>query len=99
MLDLKFCEGLYQVELVRCFRQQLLDLVVMGYQPRATIAQTGEQPMVEFARELDYPVVIVGGADQRSYWLNAPARKHIAELDLAEENWEDLPAQAIEALA
>ena len=28
----KLCEGMYQVELTRCFRQNLLDLVVIGHQ-------------------------------------------------------------------
>lgn len=87
----KLCEGLYQVELVRCFRQHLLDLVVMGYQPPEQ-ALDGEQSLEDFARKLHYPLILVGYAGPGSFLLNASALEWLEELDLPEGSWEPLEA-------
>ncbi len=55
----KLCEGMYQVELMRCFRQNLLDLVIIGYMPDEELG-AGEESLEVFASHLAYPMVIVG---------------------------------------
>jgi hypothetical protein len=83
----KLCEGAYQVELVRCFRQNLLDLVVMGYQAPPEEAPTGERPLEEFAAGLQYPVVIVGLDGPDSFLINHPAVEMLDHLALLEGSW------------
>jgi hypothetical protein len=83
----KLCEGLYQVELVRCFRQNLLDLVVMGYQETSDQFVSAEQPVEAFAAHLGYPLVIVGPESPRQFLLNQSALKHLEELQLSEGSW------------
>jgi hypothetical protein len=82
----KLCEGMYQVELVRCLRQNLLDLVVMGYQ-KAEDEASGEQALEDFALHLPYPMVIVGPDAPDQFILNQAAEKWLVELELPEGNW------------
>ena len=84
----KLCEGSYQVELVRCFRQHLLDLVVMGYQPPQAETPSSEQPMTRFAQNLPHPVVIVGADGPNTFLLNAAAYALRARLDLPKDSWQ-----------
>jgi hypothetical protein len=86
----KLCEGMYQVELVRCFRQNLLDLVVVGYQ-REQIT-SNEQPLEEFAASLNYPLIIVGPDDANHFMLNQVAQSWLDELGLPDESWQSLQA-------
>lgn len=83
----KLCEGLYQVELVRCFRQNLLDLVVMGYQTAGEDEVSGEEPLEDFALRIEYPVVIVGPESPVQYWLNPAAAQWLDDLELPEGSW------------
>jgi hypothetical protein len=91
----RLCEGFYQVELIRCFRQNLLDLVVMGYQlPREELSDAG-QPLEEFAANLRYPVVIVGLDGPETFLVNPTAFEILDQLALPEGSWEVLePAVA-----
>jgi hypothetical protein len=84
----KLCEGMYQVELTRCFRQNLLDLVVIGYQHFGEQTISGEQPLEEFAAHLYYPVVIVGPDTPDHFMLNQAAQGWLDELQLPEGSWE-----------
>ena len=84
----KLCEGMYQVELTRCFRQNLLDLVVIGYQPEDAETASGEQRLEEFAAHLDHPLVIVGPDEPGHYMLNKAAENWLDELQLPEANWQ-----------
>jgi hypothetical protein len=89
----KLCEGAYQVELIRCFRRHLLDLVVMGYQLPAEGA--GDRPVEEFAASLAYPLVIVGLDGPESFLINAAAAEMLDQLELPEGSWKVLqPAPA-----
>lgn len=89
----KLCEGQYQVELVRCFRQHLLEVVVMGYQMQ--VSSEG-QSLVSFARQLDYPLIIVGSDGENSFWLNESAFAILPELDLPEGRWQLLSETLLE---
>ena len=83
----KLCEGMYQVELARCFRQNLLDLVVLGYPP--TDPETSnEQPLEEFAAHLNYPLVIVGPDTPDHFMLNQAAQGWLDELQIQENSWQ-----------
>jgi hypothetical protein len=82
----KLCEGMYQVELTRCFRQNLLDLVVLGYPPHDP-ATSNEQPIEEFAAHLDHPIVIVGPDTADQFMLNQAAQSWLDELQLPEDSW------------
>jgi hypothetical protein len=83
----RLCEGLYQVELVRCFRQHLLDLVVMGYQAPSEQDVSGEQPLEDFALHIEYPLVIVGPHSPDEYLLNPAAAALLDELLLPQGSW------------
>ena len=83
----KLCEGQYQIELARCFRKHLLDLVVMGYQPAGEEMEPGAQDLEVFAQNLDYPLVIVGRDGPESFLLNPKALEWLDQLDLAENAW------------
>jgi hypothetical protein len=83
----KLCEGMYQVELTRCFRQNLLDLVVIGAQPEEGIS-SAEQPLVEFAAQLHHPLVIVGPDSPNHYKLNQAAHGWLDHLHLPVGTWE-----------
>lgn len=83
----KLCEGAYQVEVVRCFRQHLLDLVVMGYQAPPQEASSIEQPMDLFTMHLHYPVVIVGMDGPGTFLLNHKAYEMLEQLALPEGSW------------
>jgi hypothetical protein len=89
----KLCEGQYQVELVRCFRKNLLDVVVMGYQPPGEEYGSGTQPLEEFAQRLAYPLIIVGKDGPESFLLNPEAVKWLDQLDLEGVSWETLHPQ------
>jgi hypothetical protein len=89
----KLCEGMYQVELERCLRQNLLDLVVMGYQPPETDLEPGALPLEEFALHLPHPLVIVGSQGPRSFLLNAKAVEWLPKLDLPEGAWAHLASE------
>lgn len=84
----KLCEGMYQVELTRCFRQDLLDLVVLGYQPSDEQMASGEQSIEEFAAHLNYPLVIVGPDEPDHFMLNQAAQGWLDELRLLEGSWQ-----------
>lgn len=86
------CEGQYQVELVRCMRNHLLDLVVMGYQPDLNEAFETWQPLEVFAANLPYPMVLVGHEGPQSYRINPPAMKWQTQLELPEGSWQQLTA-------
>ena len=83
----KLCEGMYQVELARCFRQNLLDLVVVGYPPDDP-ATSNEQSLEDFAAHLNYPLVIVGPDEPEHFMLNLAAQSWLDELDLPEGSWQ-----------
>lgn len=85
----KLCEGMYQVEIVRCFRQHLLDLVIMGYQPQDTL-EPDAKPMEEFAQQLAYPLVIVGYQGPNTYLLNPKAAEWLDKLELPAGQWHAL---------
>lgn len=87
----KLCEGMYQVELVRCFRQNLLDLVVIGYQHKEQKTSI-EQPLEEFARQLSYPLVIVGPDDPNRFILNQPSQSWLDKLLLKDGSWQVITA-------
>jgi len=82
----KLCEGMYQVELARCFRQNLLDLVVIGYPSNDTVTSR-EQPLEEFAAHLQYPLVIVGPDEPDRFLLNQAAQTWLDNLQLPDGNW------------
>ena len=82
----KLCEGMYQVELARCFHQNLLDLVVIGYQQDEQITSS-EQPLEEFSANLNYPLVIVGPDEPNHFILNQAAQSWLDELQLPEGSW------------
>jgi hypothetical protein len=84
----KLCEGAYQVELIRCFRRHLLDLVVMGYQ-LSTEGADG-RPLEEFAASLAYPLVIVGLDGPDSFLINYKAVEVLDQLELPEGSWKVL---------
>ena len=90
----KLCEGMYQVELARCFRQNLLDLVVIGY-PLDDPATSNEQPLEEFAAHLNYPLVIVG-PEPDHFMLNQSAQSWLDELQLPEGSWSVIEAPVAE---
>jgi hypothetical protein len=83
----KLCEGEYQVELIRCFRQNLLDLVVMGYQLAPDQASAKERSLEAFAAGIHYPMVIVGLDGPESFLLNQKAFEVRDQLDLPEGSW------------
>jgi hypothetical protein len=83
----KLCEGQYQVELVRCFRQQLLDLVVMGYQPAPDTPSLGERSVEAFAAGLAYPAIVVGGNGPGTFLINQAAVDLPDQLVLPEGRW------------
>jgi hypothetical protein len=89
----KLCEGMYQIELTRCFRQNLLDLVVIGYQLDEQVTSV-EQPLEDFAAHLNYPLVIVGPNTSDHFLLNQAAQGWLDELQLPEDSW-----QAVEMLS
>lgn len=89
----KLCEGQYQIELVRCFRKNLLDVVVMGYQPPGEMYESGTQPLEEFAQRLAHPLIIVGRDGSESFLLNPKAVKWLDQLDLEGVSWEMLHPQ------
>jgi hypothetical protein len=84
----KLCEGMYQVELTRCFRQNLLELVVVGYQQFDEQMASGEQPLEEFSAHLNYPLVIIGPDEPDHYMLNKAAESWLGELQLLESSWQ-----------
>ncbi|MEW5873408.1 MAG: hypothetical protein AB1894_29375 [Chloroflexota bacterium] len=88
----KLCEGMYQVEMVRCFRQNLLDLVVMGYQEAAKISfsdetESGSLPLEEFIAGLHHPVILVGHQGPGTFLLNQKAVEWLEVLDIPEGQW------------
>ena len=91
----KLCEGMYQVELTRCFRQNLLDLVVIGY-PGDDLTTSSEQPLEDFAAHLNYPLVIVGPDKPGRFLLNQAAQTWLDELQLEEGRWQAVePAMSV----
>ncbi len=90
----KLCEGAYQVELVRCLRQHILDLVVIGHQAPPVEPVPDEQSLEEFALKLPYPVVIVGPAGPETFLLNSTALEIVEELDLPDGSWRALAGNA-----
>ena len=85
----KLCEGMYQIELARCFHQNLLDLVVLGY-PLEDLVTSNEQPLEGFAAHLNYPLVIVGPDEPHQYSLNQAAQSWLDELLLPEGSWQTI---------
>jgi hypothetical protein len=91
----KLCEGAYQVELVRCLRQHLLDLVAMGYQPPPAEPSAPERPLEEFAVKLEQPLLIVGRDGPGTFLINHKALEILDLLALPEGRWQVLePAYA-----
>lgn len=91
----KLCEGNYQVELTRCFRQNLLDLVVMGYQPQQDDHESSDQPQELFALDCDFPLIIVGAEGPGSFLINPKAVQWKASLHLEEGSWKEIQPQAV----
>ncbi len=92
----KLCEGHYQVELTRCLRQNLLDLVVMGYQQTPVLEDVSvEQPLTTFAQHLPYPMLLVGPQRPDQFWLNALAQNLLSDLNLPEGSWQILDSAAV----
>jgi hypothetical protein len=89
-IGFKLCEGAYQVELLRCFREHLLDLVVMGFQEPDSATSSIEQPVELFAAKLEYPLIIVGVDGPNSFILNAKAFDLLDQLALPEGSWQVL---------
>jgi len=83
----KLCEGMYQVELTRCLRQNLLDLVVMGYQSLEDQAVSSAQGQESFALHLPYPIIIVGPDSPDQFIINTAAEEWLDELGLPEGSW------------
>jgi hypothetical protein len=83
----KLCEGSYQVELVRCFRQNLLDMVVMGYQLPSEWVSAEEQALEDFAAGIPYPIVIVGLDGPESFLINQTAHEILEQLVLPDGGW------------
>ena len=83
----KLCEGMYQIELTRCFRQNLLDLVVIGYQQDDPLPAS-EQPLAEFAANLPHPLVIVGPDEPDRFLLNQASQNWLDEMHLPEGSWQ-----------
>jgi hypothetical protein len=94
----KLCEGQYQVELVRCLRKNLLDLVVMGYQLADQEMDAGSQPLEIFAYKLQFPLILVGRDGPQSILLNAKAVEWLDQLRLPEGSWEMLELAEYNAL-
>jgi hypothetical protein len=94
----KLCEGLYQVEMVRCFRQHLLDLVVMGYQAPSDLGASSEQPLEEFALRIEFPLVIVGPHRPDQYLLNPAAVSWLDDLLLPQGSWKLIEPTAVTAI-
>jgi len=91
----KLCEGMYQVELVRCLRQNLLDLVIMGYQVPEDQTVSSEQGQESFALHLPYPIVIVGPDSRDQFIINAAAEKWLGELGLPDGSWRVIHSEVI----
>ena len=90
----KLCEGMYQVELTRCFHQHLLDLVVIGYMQEAQLA-AGEQSLTAFAAHLNHPLVIVGPEQADHFLLNKAAEAWLDDLQIPEGGWQPIALEAI----
>lgn len=88
----KICEGAYQIELLRCFRQHRLDVVVMGYQLPAEDQSANEQSLADFVGGMRYPMIIVGMNGPDTFRLNRKALDMLDDLDLPEEQWQILAA-------
>ena len=86
----KLCEGQYQVELIRCMRNHLLDLVVMGYRQAANEAYEAWKPLPAFAANLAYPIILVGHDGPQSYLINAQALAWQDQLELPDGSWQIL---------
>lgn len=93
----KLCEGNYQVELNRCFRQNLLDLVVMGYQPFQEAQEHSDKPQELFASEFDFPIILVGAEGPQNYLINQKALALKDSLYLDQGTWKVIQPQAIKA--
>lgn len=91
----KLCEGNYQVELTRCFRQNLLDLVVMGYLPHQEAQEHNDKPQELFALELEFPLIIVGAKGPQNYLVNQKALDWKASLYLADGTWRLIQPQPV----
>jgi hypothetical protein len=91
----KLCEGLYQVELMRCFRQNLLDLVVIGHIQEDNTTLIGES-LEEFARGLSYPLVIVGPNSPDQFLLNQASHGWLEDLNLEVGSWQIIEPAALE---
>ncbi len=89
----KLCEGNYQVELNRCIRQNLLDLVVMGYQTQEDAQEHNEKSQELFSFESDFPLIIVGADGPQTYQLNQKALAWKDQLQLKEGAWKVIQAQ------
>lgn len=85
----KLCEGQYQIELVRCFRKNLLDLVVMGYPP-SNDADVQDQSVEEFAIKTACPILLVGRDGPGTYLLNPQMVPLLDQLELPEGSWQVL---------
>lgn len=90
----KLCEGMYQVEIMRCFRQNLLDLVVIGYMHEEQV-EGGEQSLERFAAHLNYPMVIVGPERADQFILNKAAEAWLDDLQIPVNNWQSASLEPI----
>jgi hypothetical protein len=81
----KLCEGQFQVELVRCLRDNQLDAIVMGYQLLKEEFDPGVIPLELFAQRLSYPLIIVGRDGPDSFMLNPKAVEWLDHLDILDK--------------
>lgn len=91
----KLCEGFYRVELPRCFRKNLLDLVVMGHQTEKLEPAEDDLSLDTFTAKLNYPLILVGHAGPRSFLLNRAALVWLEKLELPEGSWELLEPSVV----
>jgi hypothetical protein len=85
------------VELVRSFRKNLLDLVVMGYQTGEEDVLSGRSSLLSFARKLSYPLVIVGKDGPGNFLLNSKALDWLQALQLAQDSWQVIESTPVSA--
>lgn len=91
----KLCEGMYQIELKRCLRQHLLDVLVMGYQSLEDSPEADARSMEAFAASLPQPVVLVGHQGPGSYLINPAALAWLDRLRLPEGQYQVLQAEGL----
>jgi hypothetical protein len=83
----RLCEGGYQIELIRCFRNELLDVVIMGYQPPPETGTAADLPLEDFAEQVPFPFILVGVDGPNTYLINSQAAEIHHQMALPEGRW------------